>query len=63
MPDCVRFIEKGTPKQAKQAVKCLYMNTTATKEKVLVLKEEKEREFKHLLYCRFLRSLLRFWKR
>jgi sister-chromatid-cohesion protein PDS5 len=32
VPICKMFIDKGTPKQAKQAVKCLYMNTTSTQE-------------------------------
>lgn len=31
VPTCMQFISNGTPKQAKQAVKCLYMNTTTTR--------------------------------
>ena len=31
---CVQFIKLGTPKQAKQAIKCLYMNTTENAEKI-----------------------------
>ncbi len=30
VPICKQFIAKGTDKQAKQAVKCLVMNTTTT---------------------------------
>ena len=31
---CVEFIKLGTPKQAKQAIRCMYMNTTENQEKV-----------------------------
>ena len=31
---CLEFIKLGTPKQAKQAIKCMYMNTTENQEKV-----------------------------
>merc|ERR1719348_1238010 len=31
---CMQFIKLGTPKQAKQAMKCMYMNTTENQEKV-----------------------------
>jgi len=31
---CMQFIKLGTPKQAKQAMKCMYMNTTDNQEKV-----------------------------
>ena len=34
VPICKTFIERGTQKQAKQAVKCLFMNTTATRDEV-----------------------------
>ena len=30
---CQNFIKTGTPKQAKQAVKCLHMNATDTQVK------------------------------
>ena len=33
-PICKSFITKGTPKQAKHAVKCLFMNTTDTQDAV-----------------------------
>ena len=34
VPICKTFIERGTQKQAKQAVKCLFMNSTATRDEV-----------------------------
>ncbi len=34
MPICKQFIAKGNDKQAKQAVKCLFMNTTSTQDVV-----------------------------
>ena len=34
---CVQFISQGTTKQAKQAVKCLYVNVTANQDRVFSL--------------------------
>ena len=31
---CVQFVKLGTPKQAKQAIKCMYMNTVENQEQV-----------------------------
>ncbi len=36
VPICKQFISRGTDKQAKQAVKCLFSNTTSTQEQVFV---------------------------
>jgi sister-chromatid-cohesion protein PDS5 len=32
VPICQEFVTNGTPKQAKQAIKCLYANTTASSQ-------------------------------
>lgn len=34
VPICKQFIAKGSPKEAKQAVKCLFINTTDTQDAV-----------------------------